>query len=760
MQRIKPLLRLLIISIYLLTGVTSAAHVQDTIDFEDLPAFTRVTTQYALQGVSFTPSAFLDSDPLARSGAQVLRSGDPSDEFDSGPLTMVFASLQSEVNLFARTQTDNIQGTLRAFNASGAQIAEDGPKTVATAGYTTVFSISRSSPQISRVELLYSGAAFEAIDDLTFFGQPVPDLPTSPPSILSFDIAPSSEAVFGQGLFTATVAGPQLVSMATLRVQFRRPDGSQAPTEMAIQVQLQIAGETATLSFPMLLFVGEQTVTLSVENAAGLVSENTIDVRYFPQGIRTRIQDEGGFASVGGFRFGGAGGGCVYAVFDQMAVAALGGETVVVEGSLLEKWLLRRDVSGFPRLGCPVESATTLSGGVAYQDFSEGRLYLDGSADFEVPGVFAQVLESHTGEEQEWIPVAEPTASSGAMQTWLFQRFRREDSSTPSVTLEIRGSPPTLLVERGRGGQRGSVLTTAPVWDAYECSDLNGPCNLETLDDPPLDDTGAFCNHETYDWEGVRDALLPGSLEPSSNPPEWAAVDGQYTQTPVLGVAMTSKLTSGDNPFTHSNAEFPDCVPGIAQILDWVVADGEPTFCPVDWGVDVVPVRGYKRVLGANRNTVHIEWDNTLARAFIAFGFDVVPGDLFFASGRWIIDCGHENFKSEIHPPSVFARTRSVILNSGRPAAVTYVWVNGWYSGEPVEVPLYPPPRPTPVATLSILRETGTPIDVNFTDGAGLWMKVLRFDASRREVDVTEPGEMKWETGRDFKGRWTLSWSQ
>jgi hypothetical protein len=34
----------------------------------------------------------------------------------------------------------------------------------------------------------------------------------------------------------------------------------------------------------------------------------------------------------------------------------------------------------------------------------------------------------------------------------------------------------------------------------------------------------------------------------------------------------------------------------------------------------------------------------------------------------------------------------------------------------------------------------------------------LRFSASPRQVEVTAPGEMKYEAGRDYKGRWLLSW--
>lgn len=46
-------------------------------------------------------------------------------------------------------------------------------------------------------------------------------------------------------------------------------------------------------------------------------------------------------------------------------------------------------------------------------------------------------------------------------------------------------------------------------------------------------------------------------------------------------------------------------------------------------------------------------------------------GDRVALLGRWITDCGHEDFHSEIHPPLLFARAQAISAGSGSDASVT-----------------------------------------------------------------------------------------
>lgn len=138
------------------------------VDFENLPAGTTVTTQYAAQGVVFG-SAYLATDPNARSGTRVLRTVSPTAEvFTPIPLRMTFSQPQARVKLYATSPGVARNGTLTAFDAAGAVIATDGPKLVAADRFTTMFEVTAKQAGIARAELQLESASHYAIDDLEF----------------------------------------------------------------------------------------------------------------------------------------------------------------------------------------------------------------------------------------------------------------------------------------------------------------------------------------------------------------------------------------------------------------------------------------------------------------------------------------------------------------------------------------------------------------------------------------------------------------
>jgi hypothetical protein len=90
-------------------------------------------------------------------------------------------------------------------------------------------------------------------------------------------------------------------------------------------------------------------------------------------------------------------------------------------------------------------------------------------------------------------------------------------------------------------------------------------------------------------------------------------------------------------------------------------------------------------------------------------------GDLFFGAGRWIIDCGHNTYRSELHPVFMYSKMKTVTgiidpftgLPLNDPFGVSPpradVWVNGWFpggDGNAIEFDIFPPPRPSPTARL------------------------------------------------------------
>ena len=85
-----------------LFSASAAMAAPTVLDFEDIAAGTRITTQYSPRGVLFR-NHFLGTDPAAPSGTRVLRTANPADEiFTPIPLVMTFTSAaQSRVQLLA-----------------------------------------------------------------------------------------------------------------------------------------------------------------------------------------------------------------------------------------------------------------------------------------------------------------------------------------------------------------------------------------------------------------------------------------------------------------------------------------------------------------------------------------------------------------------------------------------------------------------------------------------------------------------------------
>lgn len=164
---------LLVAGLALLAPV--AVFAASVFDFEDLPVGTTITNQYVDRGVRFY-SAYLASDPAARSGTRVLRTVSPTAEvFTPIPLRMTFVlNGQMRVKFFAMSPGIARNGTLTAFDANGVVIAKDGPKLVAADKFTTMFEINLSSPLMRSAELQLEDASHYAIDDLEFDSLPAP----------------------------------------------------------------------------------------------------------------------------------------------------------------------------------------------------------------------------------------------------------------------------------------------------------------------------------------------------------------------------------------------------------------------------------------------------------------------------------------------------------------------------------------------------------------------------------------------------------
>jgi len=147
-----------------------------------------------------------------------------------------------------------------------------------------------------------------------------------------------------------------------------------------------------------------------------------------------------------------------------------------------------------------------------------------------------------------------------------------------------------------------------------------------------------------------------------------------------------------------------------------ISSEDVPTFhVSHDWNADVLLDPAYNFLNsdenpqeGPTQRIMEIEWES----AFFPPQFWPAPGDRAWMLGRWIFDCGHPPYKTEIHPPKAvaFTHTEPVIFpGDQRPSqsSLTHVYIHGrgGYYKRPVvgqnydfDVPL--PPRPAQPSTL------------------------------------------------------------
>lgn len=722
----------------LIAAVTALASVQPpVIDFEDRPVGSIITADYSSRGVIFD-RAHVDTVPNPHSGTRVLRAVSPSEEvFTAVPLRMTFTGPMARVALFAGNLPGATgAGTLMAFDANNALVAQDGPKPVPNNAVTASFEVRSPKPRIVRAEFHIAGSAHFVIDDLVVEGT-AGTLPTSPPAVAI--VNPLDGAVLDEGSvdLRGTVTGPSILQPITLRVQRGLPGDSTAPPSNN-DVSLSGSGENRTFSLPYNALIGPYTVTALARNSANL--EGTASVRFsvVPSAIRARFAASGGAGVFGALRFGARDGDCVLAVYENGLIAAPPNATFVVTGRIFTKWMATREQGGFvSRVGCPTAEEREALAGARAQDFRRGRIYATATAAAYVPAVFRDAIEALGGEATTGVAVTDPTSSSGAMQTWLFQRFARLD--LPGVepsTLEIRGSPAVLYVERVGDGIDGVGLTpngnTPTVYRTFPCSGTQGPCTVAKPEyDRPI---VTSCN----------------GMYPLGSPTEWQSLTGKYVHTPVTGWVHSSRLSCTDNPLTH----------------DYTMTNNSDRCSltdvfPSDWNVGIRPLAGFGSRTTPDQTYMEIEFEAYYGRYFFAGWGWPVAGDLVVTNGRWIMDCGHSPVKAEIHPPYLMSHSRMRRRPDGRLETLAEIWVTGHYPGAEMIVDLWPPPRPSPDAFLTITK----PVDAGAATGLTLSMTTsysgarIRFTAPFREVPIDESGKMHWMTGRGYEGEWTVGWT-
>jgi hypothetical protein len=795
-----------LVSVVAVASGSAALAAPTVLDFEDVAAGTTITTQYGSRGALFQ-GAYLDTDPAAHSGTHVLRSVPPGSEiFTPQPFVVTFTSAQARVKFYGGSQYDSLNGTLTAFDSGNNPVATDGPRLVPQNTFTTAFEVTVTTASIVRIEFQLEGTAFESMDDLEFEGEPPPPPPDQPPVVEITSPVNGSDLDISTLDIMGTARGEGLVSPAKLTIEWRRPpEQSTAPP---FKSDLDLVGSGTTRPFSLLNFTGVPlgpiTVTVSAENFNGLKGTASSSFTNLPAAIRSRFTSEGGAAVLGAFRFGLLGG-CKIAVYENGAISDAGR---LIKGGILTKWLsVKGSFNQTGWLGCPLNDQHAGPGNSIIQDFTGGRIYANLPGTFYVPAVFVDVLDTRELEflsDPTSVPLADPVSPVEPFQTstktWLYQQFTRpiRPDLTPA-TLEIRGSPPTLWVERQ---SPTSSAQMGALWDQYACSDNLGPCAVQ---DPPSNfvpipnagDTycGGVALHSAQGAYSIFVQCAATDLQGCGvGTPEWKNIKAdEYLQTPIYGVVTESHFADEDFVGSH---EWGYCAPYPLQ-----GGPLDPFDCPSDWNVKVAPIgpqpgvapyqalfsegndiSGIGKANSSSSRLVELEWERFYGD-FVAWMDMPAAGDLMYAVGRWIIDCGHDNFAAELHPVYMYAKMKTVtsitdpftgLVNNnpfgGQPATRADIWVNGWYPGgddpdHAIEFDIYPPPRPTPTARLVVNK----PVDADAVAGVTIEWRLeppeavnhahVKFTAPYRENHVTPWGEVKWEVNRGYEGQWYVYWA-
>jgi hypothetical protein len=115
--------------------------------------------------------------------------------------------------------------------------------------------------------------------------------------------------------------------------------------------------------------------------------------------------------------------------------------------------------------------------------------------------------------------------------------------------------------------------------------------------------------------------------------------------------------------------------------------------------------------------------ENEIENWLVPGGYRPEPGDRMQMTGRWVTDCGHDDWHAEIHPFESFVTTHLVTMSSGGLEALNKIVVTGDWTGSNLDFDLWPPARPSPDARLqwgqipgvmvntALLRTTPEPAD-------------------------------------------------
>jgi hypothetical protein len=342
------------------------------------------------------------------------------------------------------------------------------------------------------------------------------------------------------------------------------------------------------------------------------------------------------------------------------------------------------------------------------------------------------------------------------------------------------------------GGAGTGWRSTAPRWikvcaprippSDWTVSNLAG---FPTADPPGagISRSGAVCNWQIKHEPDLSDGCVHWDS------PEWTVVSG-HTFRNAEGVVTNSFLSGGDYSGDHNG--MPDGrYTGVHS--DVMTHNEAVQNCPdlstadngqqcADWEINLLPDADFRHLLakdesalndrpGGDCQSKHAEYRQgnhyvELLGAlgvegeqwYYPVGYRPEPGDRAVVRGLWIIDCGHPDWHSELHPASLlvssYLQTRDYApilgdtwnrplrltgnwraLTRGAPAVITKIIASPVFAERSLEVDVWPPARPCPAARLMTAREAVQPdpkwSGVQFTE------KLLPADGNPNHLHLT-----------------------
>jgi hypothetical protein len=562
-----------------------------------------------------------------------------------------------------------------------------------------------------------------------------------------------------------------------------------------------------------------------------------IDERY------KEIVNKKGAGEFGNFRFQTREDDCTISIYDRSAIAAYADSTKVIRGAIFNKWIELRGFGqnapsrslGCPRfeeeelpmnaLGCTDDSKRGFKVSIKHgsspgksevlaQSFSKGRIYTNlptGSGTFYVPSMFQQPIDALVTSVAIGVPLDDPQTSPLNGIT-AFQQFHCVGQPLAS-SIELRGLDPKTNEERLWLETQALNLSYLKHlrygWDDSRSKVPGIPSMHQspTVVEEIIRDAGGYKIAQTQSGtpEQIR-AACDDKVFPFQRISQWAPVDKKNQDREVVGIirpiynsekmptrAAGIKKAGIDFPFTH------ECFKDLAKTFS------------ADWDLYLTPHPLYDNMKAGVKPLINVEFERCQSEEFLPqsissnrgrpldrstrHALSTIPrvGDLIFAYGRHIADCGHrdrkepKSFTTEIHPPYVMAlmRTNYRILERLKstcsatkprycniepgPATELILWVNPYYYGDPITLNVYLPPRPYPNAKPVVVREdfikdfVGNIQQVASSTPYVLLRITNELSTSEGPIKPGLTGVLpypKRSEGRKYVGRWYIYWER